>query len=593
MSRKLFKGGEYLITATIPTDIFVPEDFNVEQKQMAETAEQFVLNEVVPRMDEIEMKDYDLTRQLFQQAAELGLFLPDVPEEYGGLELDKVTSMLVSEKLGAASGSFGLTCLAHTGIGTLPLIYYGTKEQKKQYLERMTSGELMGAYCLTEPGSGSDALAAKTSAILSEDGKYYILNGTKQFITNGGIADLYTVFAKIDKEHFTGFLVERNFEGVEPGPEEKKMGLHGSSTTPVILTNAKVPVENVLGEIGKGHKIAFNVLNIARFKLGVIVAGMAKTALGEGLKYANERKQFNQIISSFGAIKEKLANMTASIFASESVAYRVAGLIDDRLEGIEKGGDDYYAKYQKGIEEYAAECSIAKVYCSDVLAEVVDETLQVFGGYGYVSEYPAERFYRDERVQRIYEGTNEINRILIPSIFTRKAAAGELALQEAVGKAADALSNGGPVVASGEERYAIELALLQNLKTVALAVYGEAVRVYQKKLAGEQEILMALADISMELFALESSVLRAEKCSADAGPAKQELYDAVVKVCAFDASEKFATAARRAISYIDGKDTCADIRTGVSVFCNYEAKNLLQAKRTLANAASESEKYLF
>ena len=593
MSRKLFKGGEYLIAATIPTDIFVPEDFNVEQKQMAETAEQFVLNEVVPRLDEIEQKDYALTRKLFSQAAELGMFLPDVPEEYGGLELDKATSMLVSEKLGAASGSFGLTCLAHTGIGTLPLIYYGTKEQKNQYLEKLASGELMGAYCLTEPGSGSDALAAKTSATLSEDGKYYILNGTKQFITNGGIADLYTVFAKVDKEHFTGFLVERNFEGVEPGPEEKKMGLHGSSTTPVILTNAKIPVENVLGEIGKGHKIAFNVLNIARFKLGVIVAGMAKTALGAGLKYANERKQFNQTISSFGAIKEKLANMTAAIFASESVAYRVAGLIDDRLEGIEKGGDDYYAKYQKGIEEYAAECSIAKVYCSDVLAEVVDETLQVFGGYGYVSEYPAERFYRDERVQRIYEGTNEINRILIPGIFTRKAAAGELALQDAVSKAADAFLNGTPVVAVGEARYATELALIQNLKTVALAIYGEAVRIYQKKLAGEQELLMALADISIELFALESSILRAEKASADAGPAKQEIYDAVVKLCAFDASEKFATAARRAISYIDGEETCAVNRRGLSAFCNYEAKNLLQAKRTLANAASETENYLF
>jgi len=593
MSRKLFKGGEYLVGETTPADIFVPEDFNVEQKQMAETAEQFILNEVVPRLDEIEQKDYTLTRNLFKQAAELGLFLPDVPEEYGGMELDKATSMLVSEKLGAASGSFGLTCLAHTGIGSLPLIYYGTKEQKEKYLEKLATGELMGAYCLTEPGSGSDALAAKTSAVLSEDGKYYILNGTKQFITNGGIADLYTVFAKVDKEHFTGFLVERTFEGVEPGPEEKKMGLHGSSTTPVVLTNAKVPVENVLGEIGKGHKIAFNVLNIARFKLGVIVAGNAKAAFGEGLKYSNERKQFNQAISNFGAIKEKLANMTAAIFASESVAYRVAGLIDDRLEGIEKGGDDYYVKYQKGIEEYAAECSIAKVYCSDVLAEVVDENLQVFGGYGYIKEYPAERFYRDERVQRIYEGTNEINRILIPGILTRRAVAGELPFQVAVGEAMAAIQNNTPVVAGGEARYTSEQALVTNMKTVALATHGSALKTYQKKLPTEQELLMALADMSIELFALESSVLRAEKCYGTASPTKQQLYDAVVEVCAFDASEKFMTAAHKAMSYINNEESCYSTRKVFREFCSYKAKDLLQAKRTVARAASKDEKYFF
>ena len=397
MSEKLLKGGEYLIKNTAAEDVFTPEDFNDEQKQIAETTEQFVMNEVVPNIEEIDNQNFDIVIEGMKKCGELGLLMIDAPEEYGGLELDKATSMLVAEKL-APGGSFLVAYAAHTGIGMLPLIYYGTKEQKERYLEKLMTGEMLAAYCLTEPGSGSDALGAKTSAVLSDDGKYYLLNGTKQWITNAGFADLFTVFAKVDKEHFTAFLVERDFEGVSFGAEEKKMGIKGSSTRQVNFDNAKVPVENVLGEIGKGHKIAFNVLNVGRFKLAAATTGACKDALGEAVRYANERKQFGTEISNFGAIKEKLARMTAETFASESLVYRLAGLLDDKIGHIDKDVENYYEEYQKAIEEYAIECGISKVFCSEVLAYVVDETVQIFGGYGFSQEYPAERFYRDERI---------------------------------------------------------------------------------------------------------------------------------------------------------------------------------------------------
>jgi len=592
MSRRLFKGGEFLVAETKCEDVFVTEDFDDEQRQMAETAEQFILNEVNPKLEQIEDKDYQVTLDLLKQAGELGLMMMDVPEEYGGLELDKSTCLRVAEATNFRSGSFGLSLNCHTGIGSLPLIYYGTPEQKERYLEKLAFGEMIGAYCLTEPGSGSDALAAKTTAVLSEDGKHYILNGTKQFITNGGFADLYTVFAKVDKEHFTGFLVERNYEGCEPGPEEKKMGLNGSSTTPVILTNCKVPVENVLGEIGKGHKIAFNILNIGRLKLAGTTSGQAKEALEESLQYTNERKQFGQKISNFGAIKEKLADMTAAIYVSESVGYRIAGMIDDRLEGIDKGGDDYYSDYLQGIEEYAGECAMAKVFCTEVFRDVADAAVQCFGGYGYIREYPVEGLYRTERIQRLYEGTNEINRMIIPGTFVRKAGGSELALFETAKQAVADIASNKTIKPAGDGLFAAEYALIRNLRTVATAIYGQAAQTYQKKLGNEQEILLALADISMQLFALESAVLRAEKVHAGASETKRANLEAVVKTCAFDASEKFASAARRALSFIES-DNSAALRMEILPFCIYNSDGLLQAKRTLANAASESEKYLF
>ncbi|MGA7277811.1 MAG: acyl-CoA dehydrogenase family protein [Desulfocapsaceae bacterium] len=592
MAETLLKGGEYLIREVSCEDVFTPEDFSDEQKQFGDTTEQFVTNELLPNIEEIDKQNFDIVVEGMRKCGELGLLMMDAPEEYGGLDLDKASSMLVAERI-AISGSFSVAYAAHTGIGTLPLIYYGTHEQKEQYLEKLITGEWCSAYCLTEPGSGSDALGAQASAVLSEDGSHYVLNGTKQYITNGGFAQLFTVFAKIDKQHFTAFLIERDFEGLSVGPEEKKMGIKGSSTTPVILDNCKVPVENVLGEIGKGHKIAFNVLNVGRFKLGAAVTGAAKGALETGIKYANERVQFKRKISSFGAIQEKIADLNVAIFASESLVYRLAGLLDDKLATIEKGVDDYYVQYQKGIEDYAAECGISKVFCSEVLARTVDEVVQIHGGYGFVSDYPAERYYRDERINRIFEGTNEINRLLIPGMILRKAMKGELPLQAEAMKAFESLMT--PSFAELDETiaFAAEKELLKNLKTLFLILAGTGVQKYMDKIADEQEILMAAADIAIQIFALESVVLRAEKSMGKFSERKQELVRAAVKAFAFEASEVVGTAARKGAFFIEEGDTLTMILSGVRRFAKYNATGLLAAKRLLAEAACEEEKYLF
>ena len=592
MAKKLLNGGEYLIAETPCQDVFTPEDFTDEQRQMGETTEQFIANEIVPHIEEIDKQNFDLVVEGMRKAGELGLLMMDTPEEYGGLELDKASTMLVSEKA-SFGGSFSVAFSAHTGIGTLPLVYFGTAAQKEQYLEKITSGEWCAAYCLTEPGSGSDALGAQASAVLSEDGKHYILNGTKQFITNGGFAELFTVFAKIDKVHFTAFLVEKSFEGLIVGPEEKKLGIKGSSTTQIILDNCKVPVENLLGEKGKGHKIAFNVLNVGRFKLGAGVTGASKMALIEGIKYANERKQFNTPISQFGAISQKIADLTAYIFASESLVYRLAGLLDDKIATIEKGIDNYYDEYLKGIEEYASECGISKVFCSEVLAKTVDEVLQIHGGYGFVADYPAERFYRDERINRIFEGTNEINRLLIPGMILRKAMKGELPLQAKAMKAFESLMT--PSFEELDESivYVKEKALITNLKTLFLILSGAGVQKFMDKLANEQEILMAAADIAIQIFALESVVLRAEKSHGKVSEGKQALLDAAVKIFAFEASENAGRAARQGAFFIEEGDTLTMILSGIRRFAKYDATGLLAAKRTLAKAACEAEKYIF
>lgn len=592
MSARIYKGGEYLVAEATCDEIFTPEEFTDEQKQIAETTEQFVANEILPHLEEIDNQNFDLVVEGMRKCGELGLLMLDAPEEYGGLELDKATGMLVGEKI-AASGSFSVAFACHTGIGTLPLVYYGTTAQKEQYLEKIISGEWVAAYCLTEPGSGSDALGASATATLSEDGKHYLLNGTKQFITNGSFAQLYTVFAKIDKEHFTAFLVERNFEGLIVGAEEKKLGIKGSSTTQIILDNCKVPVENLLGEIGKGHKIAFNVLNVGRFKLGAGVTGAAKMALAEGVRYANERKQFGKPIGSFGAIQEKIADLTADIFAAESLVYRLAGLLDTKLATIEKGIDNYYEEYLNGIEEYAPECAISKVYCSEVLARTVDEVLQIHGGYGFVSEYPAERFYRDERINRIFEGTNEINRLLIPGMILRKSMKGELPLQQEAMKAFESLMTPSFEEIDDSIPFEREKALLKNLKTLFLILAGTGVQKFMDRIANEQEVLLAAADIAIQIFALESSVLRAEKVYPGSSAAKRELLMAAVKVCAFSATEIVGTAAKKGAFYIEEGDTLTMILSGVRRFAKYDASGLLQAKRALANAALESEKYLF
>jgi alkylation response protein AidB-like acyl-CoA dehydrogenase len=592
MADTLLKGGEFLIAETAAEDVFTPEDFSDEQKQFGETTERFVTNELVPKLEELDNQNFDIIVEGMRQCGELGLLMMDAPEEYGGLDLDKASSMLVQEKMSPA-GSFSCAYSAHTGIGTLPLIYYGTREQKEKYLEKIISGEWVAAYCLTEPGSGSDALGAQATAVLSEDGSHYILNGTKQFITNGGIANLYTVFAKIDKEHFTAFLVERDFEGISNGPEEKKMGIKGSSTTQIILDNCQVPAENLLGEIGKGHKIAFNVLNVGRFKLGAGGTGAAKLALGTGIAYANERVQFKQKISSFGAIQEKIADLTADIFASESLVYRLAGLLDDKLATIDKSIDDYYVQYQKGIEEYAPECAISKVFCSEVLSQTVDEVVQIHGGYGYVSDYPAERYYRDSRINRIWEGTNEINRLLIPGMILRKAMKGELPLQAEAMKAFESLMTPSFDELDDSLPFAAEKALVENLKTLFLILAGSGVQKYMDKIADEQEILMAAADIAIQIFALESAVLRAEKVVPTYSERRRELLTATVKIFAFRAAETVGTAARKGAFFIEEGDTLTMILSGVRRFTKYDATGLLAAKRLVAHGACEDEKYIF
>jgi len=527
---------------------------------------------------------------LMRKSAELGLLMAEIPEEYGGLELDKASGMLLAEKLGA-SGAFATTFMAHTGIGTLPLVYYGTPEQKSRYLEKLGSGEWLAAYCLTEPDSGSDALGAKATATLSEDGSCYILNGTKQFITNAAFADLFTVFAKIDKEHFTGFLVERTMPGVSLGAEEKKLGIKGSSTRQLILDNVRVPKENLLGEIGKGHKIAFNVLNVGRIKLGAGAVGGAKIAFAAGAVYANERKQFGRSIGSFGAIREKLADLAAGMYASESVVYRLAGLIDSRIALIPKDTPNYFEEYQKAIEEYAAECAISKVYCSEVLAAVVDEVLQIHGGYGFVSEYPAERYYRDARISRIYEGTNEINRMLIPGTLLRKGMKGELPLMEAIREAA---ATGQPAEkAATLVHFARQGALLENLKRLLLLLAGAAVQKFQDKLANEQETLLALSDVAIQIFALESAILRAEKACLSASDTRKGFLQAVVEVCTFDAVGKLTDAARRGAVYVAEGERLVSLQKAMYGLTSYDASSLLVAKRALADAVKDAEKFPF
>ena len=592
MAAKVFKGAEYLVRETSKDDIFTPEDFSDEQREIGRTTEMFVQNEVLPLREEIEHQHFEHVVHLMKRCGDLGLLMIDAPEEYGGLELDKATSMLAAEKI-ATAGSFSVAYSAHTGIGTLPLVYYGTAEQKEKYLGKLMSGEWIAAYCLTEPDSGSDALGAKASATLSQDGKFYLLNGTKQFTTNGAIADLYTVFAKIDKQQFTAFLVERTTEGLSVGPEEKKLGIKGSSTTQIILDDARVPVENVLGETGKGHKIAFNVLNVGRFKLGAAVTGASKRALEVGIRYANLRKQFSQPIASFGAIKEKIADLTAEIFAAESLIYRLAGLIDDRLATIPKDTPNYYDAYQRGIEEYAIECAIAKVFCSEVLADVADEVLQIHGGYGFVQEYPAEGYYRDERINRIFEGTNEINRLLIPGILLTRAMKGEIPLQREAMKAFESLMTPSFEELDDSVPFAGEKALIASLKQAFLVVAGTGAQKYLAKIKDEQELLLAIADIAINIFAIESCVLRAEKMLPRLSDARKDALVALVKAFSFTATEKTGSAARKAAYYIEEGDTLTMMLSGIRRFTKYDATGLLQAKRALAEAAIAAEKYLF
>src|ERR1700758_4759291 len=428
---KAVTGGSFLIEERQPSDVFTPEDFSDEQRQIAETAAQFAANEVLPAAEAIESKDFATTRGLLKKAGDLGLMAVDVPEAYGGLAMDKVTSAIIADRMSKLA-SFSVAFSAHVGIGTLPLVWYGTDAQKRKYLPKLASGEWIGAYALSESSSASDAMNCRTRAVLSPDGKYYVLNGEKMWITNSGFADLFTVFAKIDGEKFSAFLIERNTPGFSVGPEEHKLGIRGSSTCPLILADCKVPVENLLGEAGKGHHIAFNILNIGRFKLGAACVGGARNSLQDAIQYAVDRKAFGKSIADFGLIQEKLAECAAGIYAGESMVYRTIGMIDAALADVDAHGEGASREIQKRIEEYAVECSILKVWESEMLDMVVDHSLQIYAGYGYVEEYPAERAYRDSRINRIFEGTNEINRLIITGWLMKRALSGQLPLMAAI-----------------------------------------------------------------------------------------------------------------------------------------------------------------
>ncbi|MGD8413267.1 MAG: acyl-CoA dehydrogenase family protein [Candidatus Latescibacterota bacterium] len=516
-SDEITKGGSFLIQDTDPQDIFTPEDFSDEQKMFAKTAEDFVFGEVIPALDKTEAQEAGAMVSLLKKSGELGLLMVDVPEKYGGLGLDKATSMLVTEVL-SKGGAFASTWGGQTGIGTLPVTYFGTEEQKQKYLPGLATGETVSCYALTEADAGTDAMAGRARADLSEDGKFYVLNGEKTFITNGGWADLFIIFAKIDGDKFSCFIVEKGYEGLSIGPEEKKMGIKGSSTVQVALDNVKVPVENQLGEIGKGHKIAFNILNVGRFKLGVGAVGSAKICMDVSIKYAKERHQFGQPIANFGMIKNKIANMGTRIYAVESMSYRTAGLLDGILEPIDKDADDAPQKTMAGIEEYAVECSIMKIKGSEMLDYVVDEGVQIFGGYGYVAEYPVERYYRDSRIARIYEGTNEINRMLIPGILLKRAMKGDLPLLAAAkGIQASLLEFPSLDEDEGEGPLVEEKKLIDNAKKISLLAAGLAAQKFGDKLQFEQGVLATAADIMIETYGMESAYLRTLKIVAARG----------------------------------------------------------------------------
>ncbi|MBC7341366.1 MAG: acyl-CoA dehydrogenase family protein [Clostridia bacterium] len=588
----IIKGGSFLLEMPDPQKVFTPEDFTDEHKMMAKTTMDFTLEKVWPYRDQINEKDYDLLKRLIREAGELGLLGADVPEEYGGSGLDKISSMVITEYLVYGGGSYSVTFGAHTGIGSLPIVYFGNKEQKQRFLPDLAEGKKIAAYALTEPGAGSDAMNIKTKATLSADGKYYILNGTKQFITNAAIADVFIVFAKVDGEKFTAFIVEKGTEGFSIGAEEHKMGIKGSSTCSLIFEDAKVPVENVLFEVGRGYRVAFNILDIGRQKLAVGCVGSCKLVIELAVKYALERVQFGVPIAQFGLIREKIADMAIKTYAAESAVYRASGLIDAKLHTVDVTAEDAGQQSLKAIEDYAIECSINKVLGSETLDYVADEGVQIFGGYGYTYEYPVEEAYRDARINRIFEGTNEVNRLLIPGTMVRKAMKGELDLMGAIGRlgedirAALAAEPDGSVL--GEEKVATD-----RVKKVLLMVAGNAVQKFGTALEKEQEILRLLGDIGIELFAMESALLRTLKAIQRDGEEAASLKIAYTKAYVHDALPRIATLAKNGMAAIEADaETLAKRIATIERLTAHSPINVIGIKRQIAEKVIEAGKYV-
>ena len=583
-------GGAFLLEERITDEIFTPEDFTEQHVLIAQTAEEFAVNEIVPNIEKMEHKDFSITRDLLKKAGELGLSSVEIPEAYGGLEMDKVTAAVIADHIAKYAG-FATTWGGHTGIGTLPIVYFGTEEQKKKYLPRLAAGEMVGAYALSEASSGSDALNCRASARLSADGKHYILNGEKMWITNAGFADLFTVFAKVDGEKFTAFLVERSFPGFSIGGEEHKMGIRGSSTCPVILNDCKVPVENVLGEIGKGHVIAFNILNVGRFKLGAMCVGGARVSLENAVAYAKQRKAFGKVIADFGLVREKLANMATLIYVGESLVYRTVGMMDVALAEVDKSGTDAAKETRKAIEEYAVECSIIKVWGSEMIDYVVDETVQVYGGYGFVEEYPAERAYRDARINRIFEGTNEINRLIITGFLLKRAMSGQLALMPAIKQLMDEALAGPSLGEELEGPLAEEGKLVESAKKLGLFAAGAATQKYMQAIQDEQEVMGAIADMAMEIYAMESALLRARKMVERGGEAAAALPIAMTRVYLSQAMDKTEAAARKIIAAVADGDM---LRTQLAILrrlAKREPFNVIALRQQIAQNVIERGKY--
>ena len=591
-TNKILFGGEFLIKDSDPQSVFIPEEINEEQKMMVETAGSFVQSEIWPKLDAIDKQEPGLTISLLNKAGELGLLGTSVPEEFGGLGGDFNTNTFLAMELGT-SYSFGVSFAAHTGIGTLPILYYGNAEQKAKYLPKLASGEMKSAYCLTEPTSGSDALSAKTTAKLSDDGKYYILNGQKMWITNGGFADILITFAQVDGDKFTCFVIDTNSPGFTRGEEENKIGIKGSSTRALFLDNVKVPKENILGEIGKGHYIAFNVLNVGRFKLCAMTTGGAKRFCSIAVQYANERKQFGKTIASFGAIKYKLAEQAIRIFVAESATMRTSGLINDKEHELLASGKNYSEAMIGAAEEYAIEAAMLKVFGSEVLDYVVDETVQVHGGYGYSEEYPAARGYRDSRINRIFEGTNEINRLLTIDMLVKRSMKGRLNL---LGPAMAIQKELMSVPEFGEEPTGVlakELIAIRNAKKAILMTAGMAVQKFMQKLADEQEMIMNLTDMLIEVFTSESAILRTQKLATMKSEAELQPYVDMTQTYVSDSLERINIYGKHAISSFAEGDELKLLTLGLKRFTKFDLINTAKLRRNIANKMIEANGYCF
>jgi alkylation response protein AidB-like acyl-CoA dehydrogenase len=574
------KGGNFLLENLRPDQVFTPEDFTEEHKSIRKTTEEFHRQEIAPNAEKIRHAEHAVCVEILKKSGKLGLTGVVIPEEYGGMEMDLVSMMIVAEGI-SKEGSYSAWHGAHTGIGTLPLLMFGTKEQKAKYLPKLATAEMVAAYCLSEPQAGSDALAARTRADLTPDGKHYILNGQKMWITNGGYADLYTVFAKVGGEKFTAFLVERAYEGVKPGAEEKKMGIKGSSTTAIYLDNVKVPVENVLGEVGRGHVIAFNILNLGRLKLGPFATGGCKDALATSIRYAKERKAFGKSIADFGMIQHKLAEMAIRLYAAESMGYRITGAVSALLDGSSWADPDYAAKKLKATEEFAPECSYIKVFASEVLDYIVDEAVQIHGGYGFHQDYAVEHAYRDSRINRIFEGTNEINRMLATGMLLKRAQKGALPLVDAVKKLQAEIMAGPSMDSSGDE----DTRLVQNAKKISLFALGIAYLKYGTGLEQEQEVLASLTDIMMNTFAMESVLLRTQKNPSDQ---KRDMTTVFLR----ETMEQIEAFARNVLAASSEGDALRMNLTVLKRFTKFEPVNAIGLRRVIAGRLLNAERYV-